>query len=259
MAKSHPRPLRRARWLQGFGGLILAACSLFPAVDGCSTPFVPAKEIWQSLAERPVTLDDFLVTCWIAMPYLVGIAYLGVMLRWKGTLFHRGRCVGSTVMVLLAIWTGCVFIALIKQVMHDSRTSFEDTFFLVHSVACLCTIAFLWSAFRRPAAAPLCARWFAGCCCILWFGGWFVAETASGSRTYYGLWLSLASSILIAAGAFLEALAIGTLSSMKTLGGLLTCRIRIPDPDEPRCSSCGYLLYGLPTNRCPECGNTFEL
>ena len=27
---------------------------------------------------------------------------------------------------------------------------------------------------------------------------------------------------------------------------------------EPRCAKCGYLLYGLPSNICPECGTPFE-
>lgn len=26
----------------------------------------------------------------------------------------------------------------------------------------------------------------------------------------------------------------------------------------PKCPNCGYLLYGLPENRCPECGQTFD-
>jgi MFS family permease len=27
---------------------------------------------------------------------------------------------------------------------------------------------------------------------------------------------------------------------------------------EPRCANCGYLLYGLPQPRCPECGRKFD-
>lgn len=28
---------------------------------------------------------------------------------------------------------------------------------------------------------------------------------------------------------------------------------------EPRCPFCGYLLHGLPTRRCPECGRPFDV
>jgi hypothetical protein len=43
-----------------------------------------------------------------------------------------------------------------------------------------------------------------------------------------------------------------------------TARTGEPDPDfrsaitfNPLCEHCGYLLYGLPTHRCPECGKEF--
>ena len=29
-------------------------------------------------------------------------------------------------------------------------------------------------------------------------------------------------------------------------------------PPPGRCRQCGYILYGLPSNRCPECGTTFD-
>jgi rRNA maturation protein Nop10 len=33
------------------------------------------------------------------------------------------------------------------------------------------------------------------------------------------------------------------------------CRLRIRvQIEEPRCAQCGYLLYGLTSDRCPECG-----
>jgi hypothetical protein len=34
-----------------------------------------------------------------------------------------------------------------------------------------------------------------------------------------------------------------------------TCELRIHTRiEEPRCPNCGYLLYGLKSDRCPECG-----
>ena len=42
-------------------------------------------------------------------------------------------------------------------------------------------------------------------------------------------------------------------------------RSGIPDPTfrlevgfTPQCKACGYLLYGLPTPICPECGTPFD-
>ena len=31
------------------------------------------------------------------------------------------------------------------------------------------------------------------------------------------------------------------------------------DTADPRCAACGYLLKGLDSNRCPECGETIDL
>ncbi|UCE60928.1 MAG: hypothetical protein JSU63_04085 [Phycisphaerales bacterium] len=37
----------------------------------------------------------------------------------------------------------------------------------------------------------------------------------------------------------------------------VSCKLRISIKiEEPRCPQCGYLLYGLPSNCCPECGTT---
>ena len=37
------------------------------------------------------------------------------------------------------------------------------------------------------------------------------------------------------------------------------CKLRFKiEIEEPRCEKCGYLLYRLTANRCPECGEPFE-
>ncbi len=37
------------------------------------------------------------------------------------------------------------------------------------------------------------------------------------------------------------------------------CKLRFKiEIEEPRCEKCGYLLYRLTSNRCPECGEPFE-
>lgn len=42
-------------------------------------------------------------------------------------------------------------------------------------------------------------------------------------------------------------------------GSYLTARFLIKIPLDPMaCKKCGYLLYGLNINRCPECGNEFD-
>jgi hypothetical protein len=43
------------------------------------------------------------------------------------------------------------------------------------------------------------------------------------------------------------------------IGGAVcsACKLRITiQVEEPRCPKCDYLLYGLPTSRCPECGTS---
>jgi hypothetical protein len=35
--------------------------------------------------------------------------------------------------------------------------------------------------------------------------------------------------------------------------------VHMPSEQHKRCLGCGYILDGLPENRCPECGRTFDL
>ena len=44
-----------------------------------------------------------------------------------------------------------------------------------------------------------------------------------------------------------------------TLWQSLRVRRAASADSEPRCPQCGYLLYGLPVARCPECGSRFRV
>jgi hypothetical protein len=110
-------------------------------------------------------------------------------------------------------------------------------------------------AIRRGGAAMLALRWYAALCCVLWFGFFFVEDFSS---VCYGMYLSMAGSLMIVAGLFGEAQALLALGFWDTLKALLTCRMTIYDPARPTCVRCGYLLIGLPEPRCPECGTPFH-
>ncbi len=244
--------------MQGFGGLVLAVSCLFPAIDGCGSPYVPVKEILEEIARTPTSFEDWMFIGWIGFPYLVGLAVCGIVIRWRSRPQQPIQCMGGSVVWLQIAWTAMVIAGIALALLDESWSIFEDPTVTIHAVVAVCSIVCVAAAHRNPLAGRLCVRWFAGLCCLIWFTGWFVEETASGSSTYYGLWLSMAGSMLIIAGAFQEAKLVSVTTPMETLLGLLTCRLRVVDPEEPRCAACGYLLQGLPTNRCPECGTPFE-
>ncbi len=258
------RRLRRWRALGGFGGLMLFSTFFMPAVKGCGSPVIPAEEALEHIEEA---LDDgftaldllellSVFTVFVAV-YLFGLLVLIICLRgWR---FRRAS--EKNLGVSVAVLVGCLSVPLalyfagilITQGVSWGRWDAWTVFFVV--VTCVSPL-YLLRSIRMGTAGLLCLRWYAALCGLAWFG-MFLIDAGFGG-TYYGLWLSMASLILILVSTHGEARIRTRRTGLQTCWNLVRGRLQLHDLDGPRCFGCGYLLIGLPTNRCPECGREFN-
>jgi hypothetical protein len=255
--KARLRRIRAARRLLGFGGLVLASAFFMPAVEGCGDPVVPAGMVWDELDDGvPSAANLAEVFLWFIAAYLFGLVCLIIALRSRSYRLQTERSLGisvpfifGTVVVLL----GC---AILIEVVWKSAS--WDTAGALFATITLLSMMYFMRSLRMGVSGLLCLRWYTSLCCILWFGYWLLAGLFGGGRTYYGLWLSLFGSACILTATFVEARSRSPGLFWETAGKLLSCRLRVFDLGGPRCFACGYLLIGLPRNRCPECGREFD-
>lgn len=238
------------RRVSGLGGLLLASSFFFPAVRACSSDYVPVEMVLDA-ASDPSVEDVLLDIPVLIAPYLFGL------LTFAGMLFAAGgrRVAERTADRLIAVLMGVVTALLLAMIVLNLPAPGDwDVGEVVIVAMVLLTFVYLVGAARMGSSAAINIRWHGSVCCLAWFGFWFFSDVEAGR---YGLWISLAGTLLIALGTITEASIRSGLRAPTTLARLLTCRLRRFDIDGPRCVSCGYLLIGLTSNRCPECGRVF--
>lgn len=248
------KQLRCWRSLQGFGGLIVATCFFLPNIEVCSSPFVPAVEIFGDIdfSISQVTsrsAGDWLGDAWIVLPYVIGLAIAVTSIRYRHYRIERERHLGRTVHILMTAWA-LVFLTL---VVGDLGIGWALADVPLFGLAIVVTFYCGLAAFRGNAGL-LCNRWFSSVCLVFWFVYWIAVSIADDSRTYYGIWLALGGSCLIFAATLAEATIGGVIGWRLALRRLATCSLKTQFLDDDRCTQCGYLLIGLTSNRCPECG-----
>lgn len=251
------RKLRRWRMLSGLGGLALASSFFMPALEGCRRPVIPMLHAWEELNEQSLDIEDVLgVFICFTSAYLFGLLCLLVALRGLRYDWEKERSAGKSIGLLSAATILSVTVGYsIAFTKGYTVTSWPDwpawafTLFLM--------IYYLVSL-RRGAAGRFCLRWYGAFCCIVWFGLFLIWWLIERNKIYYGLWTSLAGSLCIFLAAHGEACTRAALGWWAALGKLTRCRLELSDLDGPRCRKCGYLLIGLTSHRCPECGLGFD-
>ena len=72
-----------------------------------------------------------------------------------------------------------------------------------------------------------------------------------------GAWLACLGSVALLAATIGEAAVLTGQPVVRTIWWLTSCRLRPPRTRSETCPACGYLLFGLTKQRCPECGQPF--
>lgn len=240
---------RVLRWrrLSGLGGLFLAVSFFLPAVDGCSSPFVPATEVWEFVRDRSGSVTDWPGVFSTAIAaYLLGflMLILGLCRFVPRQRAERAIGVANAIVLGLVIATYLVSMAVEYPPWEWIAVVYVGLglFSLIYWLRCV----------RMGPAGLMSLRWYGPILCLIWFSHFLVTGT-----TYYGLWLSILGSTVMMVGTTGEAKVRSRLPLGRTIRNLLFGRRWLIDVDDAGCRSCGYLLIGLTVPRCPECGVEF--
>lgn len=233
-----------------------------PAVRVCSSPLVPAEHAWEIVGE----LQGAALT-WSTIPELIGAfavyvaAYLFGLLVFiiclRGWRFRHAseKNLGISVAVLVGSLSIPLALYSLAHLIVEGFPGWDPWFIFLAVLGIVSPLYFLRSI-RMRAAGLLCLRWYAAVCGLAWFSPWLA--DGGFDDTYYGLWLSMGALVLILVSTHAEARIRTRCSRKRTFWNLLRCRLELYDLDGPRCFGCGYLLVGLPSHRCPECGLEFD-
>jgi len=244
----------RRRRLQASAGLLLACTFFLPAVRSCNSNIIPAESVVELAGDPPTDFDE-----WLHVPsafalylaaYVFGAVTFITLLRHPPTRTTSGGYATAILLCLTPICALAVWLELITSSMSGGFSSAG----VPHPVVLLAAWTFVCCArcWRRAAGGAIAIRWYTALCCVLWFAWW----TCDGALI--GVHLALAASAAILVGAYEEARLRAHRGPFRTLLALTIASLELPDPTEPQCTRCGYLLLGLTTPRCPECGTPFE-
>jgi hypothetical protein len=271
---------RRAfRWrlLSLAAGGLLAATFFMPAIDGCNSPIVPAEEAWRISSELPQTVRDAEYFSGLegltAMFFVYSAAYLfGLLVALAAlsrlTASRRMQAFTRACLVLFTLTLTGGMCAVTSYLLWDAGWPALANLFIpgdlfgywvpvinlvLMPLWLLALILILW---RRRNAPELSIAFVTGLFAVHWFSYWSIASWWNG-EDHYGIHLSFGASCVIVVAVLGEARAVSRQSWLRTLGGLATGRFRGLDERVGMCPQCGYNLYGLTEQRCPECGRGF--
>ncbi len=254
--------VQRWRALGGIGGLMLFSAFFMPAVNGCRSSDIPAEIAWSILDERfassfstsPLFMDLITFEFCVYSP-LFGLLVIATYLRGSRDPQSDAKNQSYSFLVLLSVVWGTLCAYLPWGVYHLGFPGL-DASYVVLVVLMLISPIYLARAIRFKLPGLLCLRWYAALSGV--FGCLICAMQQQFDYSVYGLWFSLVAFVLILSSVHAELRIRTHRGHVRTICALLSPRVNLQALDFSRCFGCGYLLIGLPSNRCPECGLEFD-
>jgi len=265
--------VRKWRIITLLAGTLLASCFFMPGIQGCGTPVVPVRRVYESLQDievleeivryQPLTAYGPAFGAYVAAYLFGAVMAVSAAARLAGSAgWQRVGRIGLTA-VAIAVCLLLLVFAVDVWLRYDLSASLfffslRGQISLVIFVYCpIVLLAWLMGTVRLRDRAFLSRAFMCSVLSLVWFAYWFGRGLSEGRAIYYGLYLSSTASFLLVVGTLCEAAILTGQPWPRALWQLLTCRLSEFSASRGHCRGCGYYLYGLTQMRCPECGRPF--
>ena len=246
------RALQRCRRIQAGAGLALATSIFMPIMPD----YVPAQALWSTFEG----LDTLEFTYLLFSLLTFGGAHTFGLFVFVGSIRRRSPHDVPSAKPITTVFYGTYLGVLLYQNLWTWEWMWGEPGLFVRFpiVVAACVVFVVEWLFRGRGS--LCTTWYITLILLVWFGSEvYVCLLYDYSLvTHYGSWVGLTAALVLCSTVWAEAMIRTRTKPLRTLLSLATCRLRLLDPTQPCCPDCGYLLMGLPSNRCPECGLEFD-
>jgi len=273
-AQSTTRRAHKWQWLKLASGSLLASSFFTPmmyekggAVNPCRDAFALLSEVRQ---HPPSSVKDTILVgvllTGLVVPYVIGFfaveAAIAARCGWR----HLTSLCSVLMFAVLTFYCagalGYSVACVAEYGIREAVGYFEVSLLGLGVLGFLgfvpfLTVGHLLASLRAETGAPPCRAFLGSLLALLWFGTLVLVAEVEGPGALHGACLSLVSSLMLLVAVIGEAAAVTRQSWGQTIRQLLTCRLAAPIDMKGACPGCGYNLYGLTEQRCPECGRAF--
>lgn len=256
--------LCRWRTLLGIGGALLTTSFFLPEsvstftlgwFQSRSEPDIPISEILAEFSEGAPSVENVLESVFeYLLPHVFGLICVLIAIRGLDFRLKVQRNLGSSITVFFAVMLLIMGVGTLVNLPGSIGSNDIFACLIVLAVELL-QLLVLIRCFRSRLSGALCARWMLA---LFYFFYFLLFSAFIFEAPLYGNWVSLAGTALILIASFAEAQIRSSTGWLVCLWTLIRVRVDLVDLEGSQCFECGYLLIGLRSHRCPECGLEFN-